>query len=282
VKITSPDAADAPALKSGPWSLMQEMGVREAAQQLRQEYSVRRQILLRRLDCSVQAVSSSERASTPSGQRKVADVLSRMWSGWRRSISEAPPLSEWSALAVSRGIMARAVESRVAGPGSRTSSSVKSVLIGSVPDRGGIPDGYMKDAGKKENQASAPPPSAPPTKKARTGSSITTVSSGTKSDSSTPAAASSSDKAEGKEEGKGDAAAASGSSDSAAAGSEKREKKEEEPVTVGEKKPEKKGTAEGARSANKELMEAAKAEQKKEREEGKKSTYYEELADYRG
>jgi len=291
VRITEADAADAPALKGGKWSLMQEMNVREAAQQLREEYSVRRRILLNRLDCTVQSMSVNEKAMVPSGRRKVADILSRMWAGWRRNMSEAPPLSEWSALAVTRGVIFRAVTARVAGPGSKLTSNVKKVLIGDVPDRGGIPDGYGKN--RKEGGAAAPAaalPSGggggPAAKKQRTGSSITTVSEGDKTGQA-ESAASLAAFFESAAAGDAAAAAASSTSSSSAAAAAPAEggggegAGAEKTTAVAEKRPEKGNTVTGARSVNKELMQQAKADQKKEREEGKEKTYYEELREVR-
>lgn len=137
-------AANGPAITGCNWSLMQEMGVREASTALRNEYGTRRHILLRRLDLCVQVLCGSEKSKQAANQRKITDLLSSMWAGWRKNAAEAPPLSEWSALASTRGLLARSVNARISGPNARGKSAVKSIKIGPVPNRGGIPEGYKK------------------------------------------------------------------------------------------------------------------------------------------
>jgi len=241
---------DGPVLH-GNWSLLQMMGVREAAVALRGEYSVRRQILLRRLDITVQSMSASDRAVVPASQRRFEDILSRMWAGWRRFALEAPPLFEWSALAASRSMLVKATTARVSGPHARVSSKVKSFKIGAVPDRGGLPEGYAARKSSVTTQATAQEPS----ESSQPRPNIVTVSGGTSSTASSSS---------GMEQARTDTPA--GGIDS-------------KPIArVAGARPNRKQTVVGARSTNLELQKEHKAQQRKEREEGRNpNTYYEEL-----
>lgn len=267
----STDAADAPALVTGDgWTLLQEMGVREAAHQLREEYTVRRQILLHRLDCTVQCMSTSERAMKPTGRRKVADILSRMWAGWRlhEGAGKAPPLSEWSALAVTRGVLSRAVCSRVASSHARprNNESVRNVLIGEVPNRGGLPDGYRGGAMSSGGNAVSSESTVNSSKKPKSRSSITTLSEGTKQEI---------------DEAKSSSVASVGDgapTNHAYATTKDKGTGENANEKINEKRPVKGGTLSGARSVNKELMEQAKQEKKKEQEEDRPKTYWQDLS----
>jgi len=73
--------------------------------------------------------------------------------------------------------------------------------------------------------------------------------------------------------GAGSAEGAPGSSD----GDKAKEDEVANAPKVAEKRPEKGITVDGARSVNKDLMQAAKAQEIKERAEGKKNTYWSEL-----
>jgi len=268
-------AAPADSAKNGPalrckWTLLQEMSVREAAAALRREYGVRRQILLRRLDVTVEALRACDKMTQPATQRKFSDILSRMWAGWRRSAAEAPPLSEWSALAAARGMLTRAMSARVSGPGARVSSAVKKVTIGHVPDRGGVPDGYVKDGGNQaaSSTSSAPAPKAKAAAQGQRPRLARTLRGG-----NAPGDAASSSTA-----GQPEAAAQAAPATDSAAG--------RAPASVGVKPRDKKGdgkggTQVGARSTNKDLKHQHHAQMKKEREEGRSNTYYAELGQLR-
>jgi len=260
-----PLAANRPALKGG-WSLMQQMNIREASLSLRKEYTFRRQILLRRLDVTVQSMMAGEKAKPAAGQRKSAEVLSRMWAGWRRGASEAPPLSEWSALAVSRSVLARAVTARVSGPNNRMKSFVKTVKIGAVPDRGGKVD--HSGSAKKD-----------PVKRGGEG--------GVKASSTTAASSEAAPKARAerkrKEGGAIKEAASSGAAGGAAAPPPSAADANAAPVSAAPKKEEKKGSVEGARSTNLDMMNETKKQKKEEYEQGgPKQTYWDELNAARG
>lgn len=241
-------APNGPAL-NGSWTLLQEMCIREVALMLRQEYSVRRQILLRRLDVTVQAVTVSERALDLSGQRRVADVLSRMWSGWRRGADEAPPLSEWSALAASTTLVQQALSGRISGPTSCVRSAVKDVRIGSVPDRGGIPDGYSRGA---DGSRPARDQERPQTSDGAAASSATTNETGSAASQMAAATAISCGEAERK------------------------------PFVGAKPRQGAPTAASGARSTNKELLNSSRQQQRKEREQGGvQKTYYADLGELR-
>jgi len=279
-------AGYAPALKGG-WTLLQEMRVREVAAELRQEFTVRREILLRRLDVTVQVMCSCEQSSAAAVQRKSADVLSRMWAGWRRSASRAPPLSEWSALAVTRAVLARAVDARVSGPGARVSSRLKNVKIGSVPNRGGKPEGYHGRTNQRTSAAEAPTQAeggaastvreTTPQPKAQRGPRHRTfAASATISNSSRVVTTSSTDTHADGGHVLGGHPLVDGAASSAASGC-RGTAMEEESVSVAARPKEKKAPG-GARSTNKDLHKEYRIQKRKEWEgTAAPNNYYEEL-----
>merc|ERR1711998_741662 len=83
---------------------------------------------------------------------------------------------------VTRSILTRAITARVAEPGACVVSKLKSVRIGKVPDRGGVPEGYMKRApasieGKTRGIATARGPKRRPAVTETSGPIISTSSS---------------------------------------------------------------------------------------------------------
>jgi len=279
-------AGHAPALKGG-WTLLQEMRVREVAAELRQEFTVRREILLRRLDVTVQVMCSCEHIAAAAVQRKSADVLSRMWAGWRRSATRAPPLSEWSALAVTRAVLARAVDARVSGPGARVSSRLKKVKIGSVPNRGGKPEGYQAQTNQRRSAAgtatqaeggaasavreTTPQPKAHRGPRHRTFAASATTSSG----SGAAASSSTGANADGGHVLGGHPLVDGAASSSAVANRDA--VMDEASVSVAAK-PEEKKAPSGARSTNKDLHKEYRIQKRKEWEgTAAASNYYEEL-----
>merc|ERR1712048_382289 len=143
-------------------------------------------------------------------------------------------------------------------------SAIKSVRIGNVPDRGGIPDSYgPRTAGSRAGgiagaSSSAPPRPAPKSGSPRPTNSIRVTESGS---------GSSSGAAMPPEAG---AAVASQASLSANA----------EPSRVVANPNEKKDIQVGARSSNKELMHHARVKQKEEAKQP--NTYWEQLHEARG
>jgi len=267
-----PDSSHAPALK-GSWNLLQEMGVREAATSLRNEYTVRRQILLRRLDVTVQVMCSCDRAAVATIQRQITDILSKMWAGWRRDATEAPPLSEWSALAVTRGVLARAVTARVSGPGARVSSKVKKVSIGAVPNRGGKPEGYTKKDPGTQAQATTEEP------KAASSAVTVTMPKAQRGPRERSFASGSGARATGSASAAPAAGAASSGADSAAGGAAASGSGSAEPAFVAAKEEKKAPT--GARSTNKDAHKEYRVQKRKEWEGKTTNDYYEELAKQR-
>jgi len=127
------------------WSHLQTEGVCMASRALQEEYGLRRQILLHRLDLTVQALCNCEAAICSEAQCCIARVLSSMWAGWRQNASEASPLSAWSALAATSSMLSKAVEARVSCPKARATSKVKQFrMLTQVPDRGGVPEAPMQ------------------------------------------------------------------------------------------------------------------------------------------
>jgi len=257
----------------GGWSLLQEMQVREVASTLQREYTVRRHILLRRLDVSVEAMSASSKARPRDVQQRIAGILGAMWAGWRRSAEEAPALSEWSVLAASQGVLARAVSQRVTHSTSATASKIKKVRIGSVPDRGGVPEGYGKDAQRSATSsavAAASTSRTPGRGLARPSAPGRLVSAGE------PAASASA----------GSAAAASSSGQSAgtsAAGQTAGQGAQVAPAQIAAKRQREPGNQTGARSTNKDLESEWKKKLKEDREGGTSGpSYWQALAEARG
>eukprot|EP00927_Polykrikos_kofoidii_P025828 TRINITY_DN2313_c0_g1_i1.p1 TRINITY_DN2313_c0_g1~~TRINITY_DN2313_c0_g1_i1.p1 ORF type:complete len:1622 (+),score=294.01 TRINITY_DN2313_c0_g1_i1:382-4866(+) len=251
--VATPNAANVPAdmlaLKGG-WSLLQEMGVREAALTLRGEYTVRRQILLRRLDVTAESVCSGKSEDI---QRKVADICSDMWASWRKSSIQAPLFSEWSALAATRSNLFRDVSKRISGTSARTTSAVKVFRMGVVPNRGGVPDGYGKES-STQGAASASSAAVTPTEPSSAGARPAQRRQG--STAATPVVATASS-----------GSVSSGPAMPADAG----------PAKVGAKPAEKKGCESGARSTNKELHH----EYRKQIKNPDAPSYYSELEQIR-
>mmetsp|Transcript_43094 Transcript_43094/g.78351 ORF Transcript_43094/g.78351 Transcript_43094/m.78351 type:complete len:1437 (+) Transcript_43094:93-4403(+) len=238
----------------GGWTLLQEMQIREVSLSLQREYTVRRHILLRRLDVSVEAMSASAARSL---REKVAGILGRMWAGWRRSAEDAPALSEWSVLAASEGVLARAVSQRVTHAASATASKVKKVQIGSVPGRGGVPEGYGKDSRKSSNVAA----SAPATRTPGRGMARPAIPGRLVSAGETPSSSS----------GQNPSGSNSAAHDAQTLPTQITAKRQREP-----------GTQSGARSTNKDLESEWKKKLKEDRESGAGQTYWQVLAEARG
>jgi hypothetical protein len=129
----------------GGWSQQRENDIDLVSLALQAEYKLRRHILLRRLDVTVQALCSGEKTNVADTWRQACEVLSNMWVGWRKPGNEAPPVSKWSVLSVRCSTFHQTLEASVCGPGTRLSSNVKSFRMTSqVPYRGGIPDNYQE------------------------------------------------------------------------------------------------------------------------------------------
>ncbi|PHJ18796.1 protein fam98a-like, partial [Cystoisospora suis] len=118
------------------------------------EYLLRRRVMLRRLDVTVQAFLWSRKAQE--NDRAVATVLQDMRSWRDRLLNRHINLYDVFAikkslfttrlsLPISRSTMCDEEEGRDTCPSSSSSRSplaIKNLIIGPVPDRGGIPEGY--------------------------------------------------------------------------------------------------------------------------------------------
>jgi len=271
--------AETVAVLKGNWSLMQEMQVRECVDSLAKEYSVRRRILLMRLDQTVQSMCGCAKASQPAVRANIGEVLSQMWGGWRGGggvvageavvaarAEEAPRLSEWNVLAVTNSVLQEVKSTRVSELNPYAPrSALKSVRIGDVPGRGGVPEGYVGDSKKNE----AAPVAAP----AKVTSSVATL------ESTATSAATATVKGRARKRARpasqfisGTDASASGSTEAAPQGD----------ATISEKKGEKFKTVSGARSGNADMKKAHHQKLKEEREAGGvKKSYHDELLENR-
>ncbi|CAK9038041.1 unnamed protein product [Durusdinium trenchii] len=119
------------------WSLSpeQEKTVYEIMEVFNQEYSVRRKVLTRRLDVTIQAFLWSPKAD--SYMEQISQAIAAVMD-WRDHLSFAS-IGSWHMLATD--------EKTVQEPPKISSitalkSVVKTIIIGAVPDRGGVPEGY--------------------------------------------------------------------------------------------------------------------------------------------
>eukprot|EP00439_Symbiodinium_sp_Y106_P027280 s3251_g3.t1 len=119
------------------WNLTpdQEKSVHQIMEVFNQEYSVRRKVLTRRLDVTIQAFLWSPKAD--SYMEQISQAISAVMD-WRDHLSSAS-IGSWHMLATD--------EKTVQEPPKISSitalkSVVKTIIIGAVPDRGGVPEGY--------------------------------------------------------------------------------------------------------------------------------------------
>ncbi|CAJ1432018.1 unnamed protein product [Effrenium voratum] len=119
------------------WNLtpQQEKTVREIMEIFNQEYTVRRQVLTRRLDVTIQAFLWSPKAD--SYMEQISQAIAAVMD-WRDHLTAAN-IGSWHMLATD--------EKTVEEPPKISSitalkSVVKTIIIGAVPDRGGVPEGY--------------------------------------------------------------------------------------------------------------------------------------------
>ena len=109
------------------------------------EYVNRRTVLSRRLDVTIQAFLKSPNAEK--SQREIQDLVKDL--KWK---NETPTIGMWHLLAATTALLDMD-RSRISSKHT-VSSAVKTVIIGHVPDRGGVPEGYtMEDIGKDVTKA---------------------------------------------------------------------------------------------------------------------------------
>eukprot|EP00408_Alexandrium_pacificum_P065019 CAMPEP_0171159136 /NCGR_PEP_ID=MMETSP0790-20130122/2883_1 /TAXON_ID=2925 /ORGANISM="Alexandrium catenella, Strain OF101" /LENGTH=393 /DNA_ID=CAMNT_0011623623 /DNA_START=53 /DNA_END=1231 /DNA_ORIENTATION=+ len=143
-QIADAVAADAELCQSLPegllypeWSLTpkQEESVTKMIEAFNREYTTRRKVLTRRLDVTIQAFLWSPKADEYMEQmsQAIAAIMD-----WRDHLGSAS-IGRWHVLAVDQAALS--------DPGKVSSihalkSVVKTIIIGAVPDRGGVPEGY--------------------------------------------------------------------------------------------------------------------------------------------
>ena len=107
------------------------------------EYLSRRTVLSRRLDVTIEAFLRSPHAEKSFEQ--INDIVQKL--KWK---NETQNVGMWHLLSASGEVLAR--NERISSRSTR--SAVKSVIIGHVPDRGGVPEGYtVEDIGKDVTKA---------------------------------------------------------------------------------------------------------------------------------
>eukprot|EP00445_Apocalathium_hangoei_P040495 CAMPEP_0203968286 /NCGR_PEP_ID=MMETSP0359-20131031/96875_1 /ASSEMBLY_ACC=CAM_ASM_000338 /TAXON_ID=268821 /ORGANISM="Scrippsiella Hangoei, Strain SHTV-5" /LENGTH=403 /DNA_ID=CAMNT_0050906211 /DNA_START=127 /DNA_END=1334 /DNA_ORIENTATION=+ len=113
----------------------QEKSVRSLIEVMNKEYTTRRKVLTRRLDVTIQAFLWSAKADTYMDQmsQAIAAIMD-----WRDHLGSAS-VGLWHMFAMDQGM--------ATDPGKVSSlnilkSVVKTIIIGAVPDRGGVPEGY--------------------------------------------------------------------------------------------------------------------------------------------
>jgi len=125
------------------WKLTstQEGSVKQIIELLNKEYSARRKVLTRRLDVTIQAFlwSSKADAQMEMMSQAIAAVMD-----WRDHMGEAS-IGLWDILAADQVALQGKTVSKFS-----LKSVVKSVVIGAVPDRGGVPEGYTVEHIRKD------------------------------------------------------------------------------------------------------------------------------------
>lgn len=116
------------------WSVDQWTDLEKRHVELDQEYDLRREMLLTRLDCTVQAFNWSERLKPKQGQilgtyRAKLDVLETMLKGGSNT--------DIVALLAARDLLLAIEKASSAAVLKNTKSKIQRHIIGSVPDRGG-------------------------------------------------------------------------------------------------------------------------------------------------
>jgi len=241
-------------LVSGKWTLLQQMAIREAAEAFQREYQVRGRILLRRLDVTVQAFQGSTQGANALNKPEARNALFRMWESWRARAASWPRISEWHLLVASMDsrLLVRAIGDKVSS--ARVASRLKSIRIGTVPGRGGVPEGYSKQ--RREQDVANANAQLKVMPRPRGSQRFGTISRSAPASLAAPAVE-----------------VQSSSSSNAHV-----------PLRLGSRPQDSASKQQlGARSTNLALQHTAKAKQKKEREEGRaKPTYWTALCESRG
>eukprot|EP00927_Polykrikos_kofoidii_P059514 TRINITY_DN54664_c0_g1_i1.p1 TRINITY_DN54664_c0_g1~~TRINITY_DN54664_c0_g1_i1.p1 ORF type:complete len:626 (+),score=112.79 TRINITY_DN54664_c0_g1_i1:116-1993(+) len=112
----------------------QESMVDKVIAVLNEEYSIRRKIFSRRLDVTIQAFLWSSKADRY--RDKFASAIAAVMD-WKDKLGAAA-ISKWSMYAADQNAL---IDNRVSFA-FNVPSPVKAIVIGAVPDRGGVPEGY--------------------------------------------------------------------------------------------------------------------------------------------
>lgn len=107
------------------WSKVEEIN-----SQLNQEYTLRRSMLLKRLDVTVQSFGWSDRAKVKK------DEISTVYYPLRKSLSAAAPVSITDIIAA-RSDLLRLIRTSSGEIRDKTQCKINKVMMGKVPDRGG-------------------------------------------------------------------------------------------------------------------------------------------------
>ncbi|KAK4873022.1 hypothetical protein RN001_015051 [Aquatica leii] len=126
-------------LSDKQWELLEKV-----QQELHDEYLIRREMLLKRLDCTIQSFQWS-------GRTKGKDTLFEKTYTEKRKTLKAEPEVDISDLLASREDLAIIEKTSSASVRKNTKSSINRVIIGPVPDRGG-----------RTSEQQPPPPEMPP------------------------------------------------------------------------------------------------------------------------
>ncbi|XP_073247945.1 protein FAM98A-like [Porites lutea] len=109
------------------WSRVEEIN-----SQLNQEYTLRRSMLLKRLDVTVQSFGWSDRAKVKK------DEIAAAFQPLRKSLSEGSPVSIPDIVAARTDLL-RVTKTSSGDIRGRTQCKINKIMIGKVPDRGGRP-----------------------------------------------------------------------------------------------------------------------------------------------
>lgn len=109
---------------------------------LNKEYGDRRKVLCRRLDVTIQAFQKSPKAEYATAE--IGAVIASVMN-WRDQALESV-VTVYDLLAADPSLL---IMDRISSK-YKCASHIKSVVIGAVPDRGGVPEGYTMDALAKD------------------------------------------------------------------------------------------------------------------------------------
>eukprot|EP00429_Kryptoperidinium_foliaceum_P046408 CAMPEP_0176104316 /NCGR_PEP_ID=MMETSP0120_2-20121206/52343_1 /TAXON_ID=160619 /ORGANISM="Kryptoperidinium foliaceum, Strain CCMP 1326" /LENGTH=391 /DNA_ID=CAMNT_0017438419 /DNA_START=117 /DNA_END=1289 /DNA_ORIENTATION=+ len=113
----------------------QEKSVAQLIDMFNKEYTTRRKVLTRRLDVTIQAFLWSTKAD--SYMEQISQAIAAIMD-WRDHLGEAS-IGMWHLFSIDHNM---AMDPGKVSSISVLKSVVKTIIIGAVPDRGGVPEGY--------------------------------------------------------------------------------------------------------------------------------------------